>query len=59
MVGRLARRNAVRDRTKTADPSAYLASIGREPPTGPHVALDGSQPVPALVQRVLVHLSSS
>ena len=59
MVGRLARRNAVRDRAKTADPSEYLASIGRDPPTGPHVALDGSQPVPALVERVLVHLSSS
>ena len=58
IVGRLARRNAVRDRAKTADPSAYLASIPRRPPAGPHVALDGSQPVPSLVERVLVHLSS-
>jgi predicted kinase len=59
LVDRLRRRNAARDSGKTANPSTYLASMDRNPPTAPHLALDATQPVVDLVEAVLGHLASS
>jgi predicted kinase len=58
LVDRLRRRNAERDRDKTANPSAYLTAIDRQPPVAPHLALDATLPVAVLVDRVLNHLGS-
>jgi predicted kinase len=56
LIDRLTRRNAVRDSEKTANPSAYLAALDREPPAAPHLALHATRPVTDLVERVLAHL---
>jgi predicted kinase len=59
LVDRLQRRNATRDSAKTANPSAYLAAIDRNPPAAPHLALDATRPVADLVEAVLAHLASA
>jgi predicted kinase len=58
LVDRLRRRNAERDSAKTGNPAAYLGAIDRDPPAAPHLALDATEPVADLVERVLAHLSS-
>ena len=50
LVARLRRRDAIRDSAKTADPSAYLAAIDRDPPAVPHLALDATGPVAELIE---------
>jgi len=59
LVGRLRRRDAVRDSAKTADPAAFLAAIDRNPPAVPHLALDATRPVTELVEAVVAHLTSN
>jgi predicted kinase len=58
LVERLTRRDAARDTAKTANPSAYLAAIDRDPPAAPHLALDATGPPAELVEAVLAHLHS-
>lgn len=57
LVERLKRRGAARDIDKVSDPAAYLATVDREPPAAPHLALDATMPVPNLVDRVAAHLA--
>ena len=57
LVRRLTRRALARDETKIADPASYLAGLDLQPPAIPHLALDAAQPVAALVEAVLGHLS--
>jgi predicted kinase len=59
LVDRLRRRNAARDSEKTANPSAYLAGIDRNPPAAPHLALDATRPVADLVEAVLARLTAN
>ncbi len=57
LVDRLKQRGAVRDIDKVSDPAAYLATLDREPPTAPHLALDATMPVADLVDRVAGYLA--
>ena len=54
---RLTARGLARDEGKLRDPASYLAGLDLERPVIPHLALDASQPVEALVGSVLEHLS--
>jgi predicted kinase len=57
LVRRLTVRSLGRDENKIRDPAAFLAGLDLERPSVPHLALDASQPVDALVSAVLEHLS--
>jgi thymidylate kinase len=57
LIRRLAERGLARDESKLRDPASYLAGLDVEPPVIPHLALDASQPIEALVRSVLAHLS--
>ena len=57
LIGRLTERGLARDESKLRDPASYLTGLDLEPPVIPHLALDASQPVDALVGSVLNHLS--
>jgi predicted kinase len=57
LVRRLTQRGLARDENKIRDPASYLTGVDLEPPVIPHLALDASQPVAALVESVLGHLS--
>jgi hypothetical protein len=57
LIGRLTERGLTRDESKLRDPASYLTGLDLEPPVIPHLALDASQPVDALVGSVLNHLS--
>jgi predicted kinase len=56
LIRRLAERGLARDESKLRDPASYLAGLDVEPPVIPHLALDASQPIEALVRSVLAHL---
>jgi predicted kinase len=58
LVDRLTRRGAIRDREKMRSPTAFLATVHRDPPETPHLPLDATLPVDELVERVLAHLAS-
>jgi predicted kinase len=57
LVRRLTARSLGRDENKIRDPAAFLAGLDLERPAVPHVDLDASQPVDAMVSAVLGHLS--
>jgi predicted kinase len=57
LIGRLTARGLARDEGKLRDPASYLAGLDLERPVIPHLALDASPPVEALVGSVLEHLS--
>jgi predicted kinase len=57
LISRLAARGLGRDQSKLRDPASYLAGLDLQPPAIPHLALDASQPIEALVRSVLEHLS--
>ena len=57
LIRRLTARGLARDEGKLRDPASYLAGLDLERPVIPHLALDASQPVEALVGSVLEHLS--
>ena len=57
LIDRLTRRNAARDTAKVQDPAAYLATLDRDPPAAPHLALEATAPVAELVDRVVAHLA--
>ena len=57
LVERLGRRDAARDTDKVKDPDAFLAALDDSPPAAPHLALDATEPVTDLVDRVLAHLA--
>jgi hypothetical protein len=59
LMRRLTERGLARDESKLRDPASYLTGLDLEPPTIPHLALDASQPIEALVSAVLDHLSHS
>ena len=59
LIRRLTRRALARDENKIRDPASFLTGLDLEPPAIPHLALDASQPTPALVQAVLDHLARS
>ena len=59
LVDRLTRRRATRDRDKMRSPTAFLATVHRDPPAAPHLALDATLPVADLVERVLAHVTSN
>lgn len=59
LIHRLKQRDALRDQNKVANPDAFLAAVDRDPPAAPHLALDATEPVAELVERVVVHLMSS
>jgi predicted kinase len=56
LIRRLTERGLARDESKLRDPASYLTGLDVEPPVIPHLALDASQPVEALVSSVLEHL---
>ena len=58
LIRRLTERGLARDEGKLRDPASYLAGLDVEPPVIPHLALDASQTVEALVSAVLEHISS-
>lgn len=57
LVRRLAGRALARDENKIRDPASFLTGLDLQPPVGPHLALDASQPTDTLVRSVLEHLS--
>lgn len=57
LIRRLTERGLARDDSKLRDPASYLTGLDLEPPVIPHLALDASQPIEALVSAVLEHLS--
>jgi predicted kinase len=57
LIRRLTVRGLARDEGKLRDPASYLTGLDLEPPAIPHLALDASGPVEALVSSVLEHLS--
>jgi len=57
LVGRLRQRGAARDSGKLRDPDAFLATVDREPPAVPHLALEATMAGAALVDHVLAHLA--
>ena len=57
LIRRLRERGLARDESKLRDPASYLAGLDLERPAIPHLALDASQPVEALVGSVVEHLS--
>ena len=57
LIRRLTARGLARDEGKLRDPASYLTGLDLEQPAVPHLALDASQPVEALVSSVLEHLS--
>ena len=57
LIRRLTVRGLARDEGKLRDPASYLTGLDLEPPAIPHLALDASQPIEALVRSVLEHLS--
>jgi predicted kinase len=57
LIRRLTERGLDRDEGKLRDPASYLTGLDLAPPVIPHLALDASQPVEALVGSVLEHLS--
>jgi predicted kinase len=58
LIRRLTARGLARDESKLRDPASYLTGLDLERPVIPHLALDASQPIEALVNAVLEHLSS-
>jgi predicted kinase len=57
LIRRLTVRGLARDEGKLRDPASYLTGLDLERPVIPHLALDASQPIEALVSSVLEHLS--
>jgi predicted kinase len=57
LIRRLTVRGLARDEGKLRDPGSYLTGLDLEPPAIPHLALDASEPIEALVNSVLEHLS--
>jgi hypothetical protein len=57
LIRRLTRRAEARDEDKIRDPASFLTALDPGPPAVPHLALDATQPPPALVRSVLAHLS--
>jgi predicted kinase len=57
LIRRLTVRGLARDEGKLRDPASYLTGLDLERPAIPHLALDASQPIEALVGSVLEHLS--
>jgi predicted kinase len=57
LIRRLTERGLARDENKLSDPASYLTDLDLEPPVIPHLALDASRPIDALVKAVLNHLS--
>ena len=57
LIRRLTERGLPRDEGKVLDPASYLSALDLERPAIPHLPLDASQPVEALVSAVLEHLS--
>jgi predicted kinase len=57
LIRRLTVRGLARDEGKLRDPASYLTGLDLEPPAIPHLALDASEPIEALVNSVLEHLS--
>lgn len=57
LIRRLTQRGLARDENKIRDPAAYLTGLDLEPPAIPHLALDASLPIGALVRSLLGHLA--
>jgi predicted kinase len=57
LVERLRRRAATRDTDKLRDPDAFLATVDRDPPAAPHLAVDASTPLADQVECVVAHLA--
>jgi predicted kinase len=57
LIQRLTRRALARDENKIRAPASFLTGLDLAPPVVPHLALDASQPTPALVKSVLDYLS--
>jgi predicted kinase len=57
LIRRLTERGLARDAGKLRDPASYLTGLDLEPPVIPHLALDASQPIEALVSSVIEHLA--
>ena len=57
LAARLRRRGAARDAGKLRDPAAFLATVRRDPPDVPHLALDATRPVAELVDHVAERLA--
>jgi predicted kinase len=57
LIERLARRAAARDSDKIKDPAAFLASVDREPPQAPHLALEATGRIGDRVDSVLAYLA--
>jgi predicted kinase len=57
LVERLSRRDAARDADKVKNPEAFLAALDDSPPAAPHLALDATERVADLVDRVVAHLA--
>jgi predicted kinase len=55
LVDRLRQRDAARDTDKVKNPDAFLAAIDHDPPAAPHLALDATEQVAELVDRVVAH----
>lgn len=53
LLRRLVARGAARDGVKLTDPAGWLAQLPSAPPTAPHLALDATEPVPDLVDRIV------
>jgi predicted kinase len=57
LVDRLRRRDAVRDTDKVKDLAAFLATVHRDPPAAPHLALDATGRVADLAGCVVDHMA--
>lgn len=53
VLRRLVARGASRDGTKLTDPEGWLARMPSGPPTAPHLALDATEPIADLVDRIV------
>jgi predicted kinase len=59
LVDRLKRRDAVRDADKVNDPATFLATVDRDPPAAPHLALDATGRVADLAGCVVDHMANN
>jgi predicted kinase len=57
LAERLKRRGAARDSAKVVDPEAFLATVHRDPPAVPHLALDATRPVAILLEGVAGYMA--
>lgn len=58
LARRLVARGAARDAVKSQDTDAWLASLPVDPPSAPHLEVDATQPLAAMVAVVLDDLGS-